>query len=97
MALLAISPLFSLGTLYQLIAQVGGMALLFCTCSLILRTVRFAWNNVLATAVMLAAMGVMYPEVSTFLGMAVIVYAVWMRYLRRGPLASMASGSWAWR
>jgi hypothetical protein len=81
-ALLAISPLFSLGTLYQLIAQVGGMALLFCSCSLILRTIRFSWNTVLATAVMLAAMGVMYPEVSTFLGLAIVVYAVWLRYVQ---------------
>ncbi len=82
MALLAISPLFSLGTLYQLIAQVGGMALLICACSLILRTVRFAWKDVLATGVLLAAMGVMYPEVAPFLGLAIVVYAVWLRYVR---------------
>jgi hypothetical protein len=81
-ALLAISPLFSLGTLYQLIAQVSGIALLFCACALILRTVRFAWNSIAATGLMLAAIGLTYPEVSPLVAMSIVVYAVWLRYVR---------------
>lgn len=80
MALLAISPLFSLGTLYQLIAQVAGIALLISACSLMLRETRFAWNTLLATGLLVASMGITYPEVSPFIGLSICVYAFRMRY-----------------
>jgi hypothetical protein len=81
-ALLCISPLFSLGTLYQLIAQVGGISVLICACSLILRDVRFRWNTVAATGLLLAGMGEMYPEVAPFIGLSILLYLVWLRYTR---------------
>lgn len=80
MALLAISPLFTLGTLYQLIAQVGGISLLICACSLMLRETRFAWNTLLATGLLVASMGITYPEVAPFVALSIGVYAVRMRY-----------------
>ena len=80
-ALLAISPLFSLGTLYQLIAQVGGIALLISACSLMLREVRFAWNTLFATGLLVASMGITYPEVSPFVALSIGVYALRLRYV----------------
>ena len=78
--LLAISPLFSLGTLYQLIAQVGGIALLISACSLLLREARFAWNTLFATGLLVASMGITYPEVAPFIGLSILVYALYLRY-----------------
>lgn len=78
--LLAFSPLFSLGTLYQLIAQVGGISLLICALSLILRPTRFRWNNVFATGLLVAAMCITYPEVAPFVVLSIGVYALRMRY-----------------
>ncbi len=80
--LLAISPLFTLGTLYQLIAQVGGISLLICACSLMLRETRFAWNTLLATGLLVASMGITYPEVAPFVALSIGVYALRLRYLQ---------------
>ncbi|MSU70586.1 MAG: hypothetical protein EXS39_07420 [Opitutaceae bacterium] len=82
MGLLAISPLFTLGTLYQLIAQVGGISLLICACSLMLRETRLAWNTLLATGLLVASMGITYPEVAPFVALSIGVYALWLRYLQ---------------
>ncbi len=82
MGLLAISPLFTLGTLYQLIAQVGGISLLICACSLMLRYTRFAWNSVIATGLLVASMGITYPEVAPFVALSIGVFALRMRYVR---------------
>ena len=81
MILLAISPLFTLGTLYQLIAQVGGISLLICACSLMLRETRFAWNTLVATGVLVASMGITYPEVAPFVVLSIGVYALRIRYV----------------
>ena len=80
-ALLAISPLFTLGTLYQLIAQVGGISILICACSLMLRTTRFNWGNLVATGILVASMGVTYPEVAPFVVLSICLYAFRLRYL----------------
>ncbi|MEN9661732.1 MAG: hypothetical protein RL324_681 [Verrucomicrobiota bacterium] len=87
MGLLVISPLFTLGTLYQLIAQVGGIALLIAACSLLLRQVRFRWNSVIATGLLVASMGITYPEVAPFIALSIGVYAVWLRLRHRMDLA----------
>lgn len=78
--LLAMSPLFSLGTLYQLIAQVGGISLLICVCSLLLRDIRFRWNVVAVSALMVAAIGVTYPEVAPFVALSILLFAARLRY-----------------
>ncbi len=80
--LLAMSPLFSLGTLYQLIAQVGGISLLICACSLMLRDIRFQWNSVCATGLLVASMGVTYPEVAPFIALSILLFALRLRYKR---------------
>jgi hypothetical protein len=86
MGLLVISPLFTLGTLYQLIAQVGGIALLIAACSLLLRRVRFRWNSVVATGLLVASMGITYPEVAPFIALSIGVYFLWLRHFHRAEL-----------
>lgn len=80
MSLMAVSPLSSLGSLYQLIGQVGGLALLVPSVSLVLQTPRklspirlFASNIPVALAV--AGIFIWYPEVLPFLGLGWAIYA----------------------
>ncbi len=97
--LMAVSPLFMLGTLYQLIAQVGGVALLLTIVALLLRTwgtpsrptlVRYS----VLPAINAAALCVFYPEVTPF---AVLTFGgygfVWVLRFRRFPatLATVAT------
>ncbi|HVX57712.1 MAG TPA: hypothetical protein VHA37_08335, partial [Candidatus Saccharimonadales bacterium] len=68
---LAISPLFMLGTLYQLIAQVGGIALLLTCIALLLRPWTTVHRRVLMRyavlpAITSAALCIFYPEVTPF-------------------------------
>ncbi len=68
--LLAVSPLFMLGTLYQLIAQVGGLGLLLG--AIVLLTGRLPANrrrlvpHVAALSIVGAGLAVFYPEVTAF-------------------------------
>ncbi|MBL9200558.1 MAG: hypothetical protein JNL39_08630 [Opitutaceae bacterium] len=70
MALLAASPLFMLGSLYQLIAQVGGLALMLAaTAVLTSRMPARRWRvvpHIVALSLLGAALAVYYPEVSAF-------------------------------
>ena len=77
MALLAVSPLFMLGTLYQLIAQVGGLGLLLAatailTARLPARRLRLA-PHILALAIVGAALAVFYPEVTAFAVLTTVI------------------------
>ena len=69
-ALLAASPLFMLGTLYQLIAQVGGLALLLATTAILTQrlpaTRRRLWPHILTLSIVGSALAVFYPEVTAF-------------------------------
>jgi hypothetical protein len=77
--LLVLSPLTTLGTLYQLIAQVSGLALLAASAALVFRPLReglpersIARYGVLVGLV-ISALIVVYPEVSVLLGGAFII------------------------
>jgi hypothetical protein len=78
--ILAICPLFMLGTLYQLIAQVGGMALLIATLALLtqrwrsVRRIRLVQHSVLP-ALACAALCIYYPEASPF---AVLTFGAYL-------------------
>lgn len=78
--LFATSPLFGLGTLYQLIAQVGGIAILLAACSVLLTTRENTWRRVLLGAVLTAGLGIFYPEVSPFVAISIILYGLRLRY-----------------
>lgn len=89
--LLAASPLFMLGTLYELIAQVGGVALLLVTVALLLRPwgtprrptlIRYA----ILPSIAGAALCIFYPEVTPFAVLTFGAYLVlWTIRHRRFP------------
>jgi len=74
--LLAASPLFIFGALYQLIAQVGGLGLMLATIALFtapIRSGRSRWRLVsraVPMAIVASALAVFYPECSPFAGVA---------------------------
>lgn len=80
MSLMAISPLSSLGSLYQLIGQVGGLALLVPSVSLLLQAPRRLSSMRLATSnvpvfLTIAGIFIWYPEVLPFLALGWMIYA----------------------
>ncbi len=95
-SLLAASPLFMLGTLYQVIAQVGGVALLLAITALLLRGWVTARRRVLAQYAVLpgilgAALCIFYPEVTPFAGLTFGAFAViWTMRNRKLPAALVA-------
>ena len=78
--LLATSPLFGLGTLYQLIAQVGGMALVLAGVAVLLNTDRMTWRTLVLGGLLTGGLALFYPEVSPFLALAILIYGLRLRY-----------------
>jgi hypothetical protein len=80
-ALVALSPMTTLGALYQLIAQVGGLTLLCATAVLLYRPLPHlsAIANLrrsIAAVLVLGCLFVYYPEVIPFLGLGWIMFIV---------------------
>lgn len=88
MGLLALSPLTSLGALYQLIGQVGGLALLMAAVTLMYRpsypknAFRLVRGSVPA-ALIFASIFVWYPEVLPFFGLGWILHTLFMLIIRK--------------
>lgn len=85
--LLGFSPLTTLGTLYQLIAQVFGLAILigsFVTVSRPFYSVSFSgsFRHAGLVVLMFSALMVTYPEVTPFLGISALIF--WAINLLRG-------------
>ena len=78
--LLATSPLFSLGTLYQLIAQVGGLALLVVIASVLFMARKLTLRTMAVAGLLTAGLAIFYPEVSPFVAMGIILVAARLRY-----------------
>lgn len=78
--LFATSPLFGLGTLYQLIAQQGGIAILLAACAVLLNTRECTWRRVLLAALFTTCLGIFYPEVAPFVALSIIIYWLHLRY-----------------
>jgi hypothetical protein len=78
--LFATSPLFGLGTLYQLIAQVGGIAILLAACAVLLNTRECTWRRVLLAALLTTCLGIFYPEVAPFVAISIVLYGLHLRY-----------------
>lgn len=78
--LLATSPLFGLGTLYQLIAQVGGIAILLSACATLLSTREATWRRIALAGLITTSLGIFYPEVAPFVALSCILYALHLRY-----------------
>lgn len=86
--LLAASPLFMLGTLYQLIAQVGGLGLLLATLALLLKPwttprrrplIRYA----IVPSITASGLCIFYPEVTPFAGLTFGAFALLWSWRRR--------------
>lgn len=87
MGLLAISPLTTLGALYQLIGQIGGLALLTAAIALMYRSFHIANSfrlirGTVPAALIFAAIFVWYPEVLPFFGLGWILYVIFMLVFR---------------
>lgn len=78
--LFATSPLFGLGTLYQLIAQQGGIAILLASCAVLLNTRECTWRRILLAALFTTCLGIFYPEVAPFVAISIILYWLHLRY-----------------
>ncbi len=78
--LLATSPLFALGTLYQLIAQVGGIASLLAVIAVLFSTRHLSLRKWLLAGLLTCSLGILYPEVSPFLALGGILYMLRLRY-----------------
>ena len=74
------SPLFGLGTLYQLIAQVGGIALLLTISCVLLSTRALNWRKLVLGGLLTCCLGILYPEVSPFVALTILIYAARLRY-----------------
>ncbi len=85
--LLIFSPLTSLSTLNQLIAQVGGLGLLAACCVFLLRDLDISgWSRIyyaIISAILVASLLVFYPEAFPFLILAFIVYQARQHYLKK--------------
>ena len=95
--LLAMSSLNSLGALFQLSAQVGGVALLVSAATLLLRPIGpmslvAAVRHGLLVAIVGSALLVFYPEVTPFLGLSFGLYVL-VVLLRRRSTVSFRSAS----
>jgi hypothetical protein len=75
-ALLAASPLFMLGTLYQLIAQVGGLGLMLAATAVLTAPLpgprRRVIPSILVLSIVGAGLAVTYPEVTAFTVLATV-------------------------
>jgi hypothetical protein len=81
-ALLALSPLFIFGALYQLIAQVGGIALMLATVALLTaafptgRRRGLLLRHAVPTAILASALALFYPEITPFAVLTFCAYFV---------------------
>lgn len=81
--LFATSPLFGLGTLYQLIAQVGGIALLLAAASVLFSARALSWRKTLIGGLLTGCLAILYPEVTPFVALGIILSALRLRYTDR--------------
>lgn len=89
-ALFATSPLFGLGTLYQLIAQVGGIAILLTACAILLSTREATWRRIVLAGLLTACLGIFYPEVAPFVAISIVLYGLHLRYTDPAGLKAFA-------
>lgn len=92
--LLAISPLTALGTLYQLIGQVGGLALLSAVVVLLYRKVSISpvkrlFRGSISGVIVLGALFICYPEVLPFVGLGWFLYLV-LSFRQKGVISSFS-------
>lgn len=88
--LFAMSPLFGLGTLYQLIAQVGGIAILLATASVLLTTRAMNLRKLLLAGLLTCCLGILYPEVAPFVALSILLFFARLRYTNTTKMKTYA-------
>ena len=88
--LFATSPLFGLGTLYQLIAQVGGIAILLAAASVLFATRYLTWRKLALGGLITGCLAIYYPEVAPFVALGISLCALRLRYTDRPKFNSYA-------
>jgi hypothetical protein len=88
--LFATSPLFGLGTLYQLIAQVGGIAILLAAASVLFATRHMTWRKLALGGLITACLAIYYPEVAPFVALGIGICALRLRYTESAIFKSYA-------
>lgn len=78
--LFATSPLFGLGTLYQLIAQVAGMAALLAVLAVLLSVRQLNLRKLLLAGLLTCSLCILYPEVSPFVALGCLIYGLRLRF-----------------
>ena len=81
--LFATSPLFGLGTLYQLIAQVGGISILLAASSVLLSSRHLTWRRTVVAGIITGCLAIFYPEVAPFVALSILLFALRLRYTQR--------------
>ncbi|MBT7486005.1 MAG: hypothetical protein HN673_06520 [Rhodospirillales bacterium] len=79
--LVAISPSLTLGTMYQLAPQVGGLALLVASVALLLRTppklpLKAMVSSIIPVTFLISAVLIWYVEMLPFLGLGWLIYLI---------------------
>ena len=88
--LFATSPLFGLGTLYQLIAQVGGIAILLAAASVLFSTRYMTWRKLALGGLITGCLAIYYPEVAPFVALGISLCALRLRYTDRSKFNGYA-------
>lgn len=92
---LGLSALTTLGTTYQLLAQVSGLALLTATCTVLLRPWRHkAFSEWAFSGMLAAALAMVYPEAAPFLVSAFLAYHALLLLRRKEALPDLARVVW---
>ena len=90
-----LSALTTLGTTYQLLAQVSGLALLSGLCAVLLRPWRRkAFRQWLFSGMLAAALAMIYPEVAPFLVAAFLAYHALLLLRRQEALPQLGRVVW---
>ena len=93
---LAVSALIALGTVYELIAQVYGLALLAGICAVAMSSFGFLPRAAIIRASILCAIlgagiGIVYPEILPFAVLPILAYHLRLALLNRETLRSLAA------
>lgn len=98
-ALMALSPMTTLGALYQLIGQVGGLTLLTAAVTLMyrpqsLRGMSKLLQCCISAALVFSALFIWYPELLPFFGLGWLLYVLFLLIQRKECLTVVVPALW---
>src|SRR6266850_3817271 len=90
----SVSALTALGTMYQLLGQVGGLATLAGAGTVLLRRQGGRKSEMVLGGLLAAGAGVLYPEILPFLGLSYILHHSVLLFRKRETLNSLVARVW---